>query len=189
MILTGPEIERRRELGELHLEPFMPDFVNPCSYNYRLGPVLRTLGVKVVDPRAELPLVEMEIPSQGLVLKPRRVYLGTTVEEIGGSDTVPCLIGRSSLGRLGVFVQFAADMGNTGACHRWTLEIEVVQPVRLYPGMVIGQVSFWTTVGEVSPYQGRFGRIDEATTPPPAHLLPPTCPSASPLSALSASSL
>jgi dCTP deaminase len=183
VILTGLEIERRRRLGELHLEPFIADFVNPCSYNYRLAPLLRTLDVEVVDPRAGLPLVEMEIPPQGLVLEPRRVYLGTTVEEIGGSDTVPCLIGRSSLGRLGVFVQFAADMGNTGACHHWTLEIEVVQPVRLYPGMVIGQVSFWTTVGAVRPYQGRFGSIDEATTPPPPHLLPHARPSASSLSA------
>jgi dCTP deaminase len=98
------------------------------------------------------------------------VYLGTTVERIGASATVPSLIGRSSVGRLGLFVQFAADLGHPGAAHRWTLEIEVVQPVRVYPGMVIGQVSFWTTAGDLVPYTGRFGRIDQATVPPPPHL-------------------
>ena len=170
MILTGPEIVRRRAAGELTLEPFREDFVNPCSYNYRLGPVLRTHAVEPVDPRRDQPLAELVIPSGGIVLQQHRVYLGTTVEEIGGVDTVPCLIGRSSLGRLGVFVQFAADMGNTGASHRWTLEIEAVQPVRLHAGMIIGQVSFWTTVGDLTPYRGHFGRFDDATVPPVAHL-------------------
>jgi dCTP deaminase len=170
VILTGAEIVRRRGLGLVHLEPFNPAAVNPCSYNYRLGPVLRTLPEDVVDAHQEVRLLDLEIPEDGIVLQPHRVYLGTTVEEIGGYDTVPCLIGRSSLGRLGVFVQFAADMGNTGARHRWTLEIKVVQPVRLYAGMVIGQVSFWTTVGPLRDYRGRFGRFDEATVPSPEHL-------------------
>ncbi|WP_327591362.1 hypothetical protein OHA25_60535 (plasmid) [Nonomuraea sp. NBC_00507] len=170
MILTGPEIARRRELGEITLEPFRDDFVNPCSFNYRLGPTLRTHDSTVIDPREPHPLRELVIPEDGIVLQPRRIYLGTTVERIGGTDTVPTLIGRSSVGRLGVFVQFAADLGNTGAAHHWTLEIEVVQPVRVYAGMVIGQISFWTTTGDISLYRGHFGRFDQATTPPPSHL-------------------
>ncbi|MGW0730874.1 dCTP deaminase domain-containing protein, partial [Streptomyces mirabilis] len=90
--------------------------------------------------------------------------------EIGSTVFVPSLIGRSSLGRLGVFLQYSADLGNVGSCHRWTLEIKVVQPTRVYAGMTAGQVTFWSTVGAELAYAGRFGRINEATLPPPGLL-------------------
>ncbi|MFD9688411.1 deoxycytidine deaminase [Kitasatospora sp. NPDC059088] len=172
MILTGPEIVRRRALGEITLEPFEPRFVNPCSYNYRLAPVLRVHESAVVDVEGAHALSEFTIPEEGIVLEPGRLYLGTTVEEIGAAALVPCLIGRSSLGRLGVWVQLAADLGNTGARHHWTLEIVCAQPIRIYADMVIGQVSFWTTAGQYMPYNGHFGRLDQATAPPPGLLSP-----------------
>lgn len=170
MILTGREIVRQRERGALTIEPFTAGQLNPVSYNYRLGPVLRTHRSPVIDTRAANELQECAIPDDGMVLEPGRVYLGTTVEEIGSSVFVPSLIGRSSLGRLGVFLQFSADLGNIGSCHRWTLEIKVVQPTRVYSGMAAGQVTFWSTVGAALPYAGRFGRINEATLPPPGLL-------------------
>lgn len=166
MILTGREIVRQRERGALTIEPFLLDQLNPVSYNYRLADTLRTHRAAVIDTHAAHELDEFTIPEHGAVLQPGRVYLGTTVEEIGSGLFVPSLIGRSSLGRLGVFLQFSADLGNVGACHRWTLEIKVVQPTRVYPGMVAGQVTFWATVGANRPYNGHFGRINEATVPP-----------------------
>ncbi|MEV8479375.1 deoxycytidine deaminase [Streptomyces sp. NPDC051173] len=166
MILTGPEIVRQRRRGALTLEPFTPAQLNPVSYNYRLGDSLRVHRAALIDTHADHELEEIAIPGEGVVLEPGRVYLGTTVEEIGSSEFVPSLIGRSSLGRLGVFLQFSADLGNLGSCHRWTLEIKAVQPVRVYAGMVAGQVSFWAAVGTRFPYGGRFGRISEATVPP-----------------------
>ncbi|MFE1558863.1 deoxycytidine deaminase [Streptomyces sp. NPDC058734] len=174
MILTSPEIQRQRDLGALTIEPFTPKQLNPVSYNYRLGPVLRTHRAERADTRGELGLDEVEIPEDGLVLMPGRVYLGTTVETIGGSEFVTWLIGRSSVGRLGLFVQFSADLGQLGACHRWTLELKTIQPLRVYAGMVIGQVTFSTATSGRLPYTGRFGRIDEATVPPPGLLAPGT---------------
>ncbi|GAA0270246.1 deoxycytidine triphosphate deaminase [Streptomyces polychromogenes] len=172
MILTGPEIQHQRGLGALTIEPFTPAQVNPVSYNYRLGPLLRTHHSGTADTHGHLELDEVEIPEEGIVLWPGRVYLGTTVEKIGGRDFVVSLIGRSSVGRLGLFVQYSADLGQLGACHRWTLELKAVQPLRVYAGMVIGQVSFWTATSGRLPYTGRFGRIDEATVPPPGLLAP-----------------
>ncbi|MFI9772480.1 dCTP deaminase domain-containing protein [Streptomyces sp. NPDC052415] len=170
MILTGPEIVRQRDRGALTIEPFTYSQVNPVSYNYRLGPVLRTHRADVIDTHAAQELEECVIPDGGMVLEPGRVYLGTTVEEIGSPVFVPSLIGRSSLGRLGVFLQFSADLGQIGACHRWTLEIKVVQPTRVYAGMTAGQVTFWSAVGSPLAYTGRFGRLNEATLPPPGLL-------------------
>jgi Deoxycytidine deaminase len=170
VILTGREIVRQRDQGALTIEPFTVGQLNPVSYNYRLSPVLRTHRAQVIDTHTPNELEECVIPDDGLVLTPGRVYLGTTLEEIGSTVFVPSLIGRSSLGRLGVFLQYSADLGNVGSCHRWTLEIKVVQPTRVYSGMTAGQVTFWSTVGAELAYAGRFGRINEATLPPPGLL-------------------
>lgn len=172
MILTGPEIARELESKRIHIEPYIPENTNPNSHNYRLGPVLRTHASDVIDSLGRQPLKEFTIPPEGVVLQPNRIYLGTTVEEMGSDHYVTTLIGRSSIGRLGLFVQYAADLGNLGTAHRWTLEIKVIQPLRIYPGMKIGQVSFWKPQGdrEGVPYTGFFGQHSVATTAPPAYL-------------------
>lgn len=166
MILTGNEIMRQRELGGLAIEPFDVGQLNPVSYNYRLGPVLKTHRSKVIDTHTEHELDMSVIPESGIVLQPGRVYLGTTVEAIGSDKFVPALIGRSSLGRLGMFLQFSADLGQLGSFHCWTLEIKVVQPVRVYAGMCAGQVTFWVPSGNAPVYTGYFGSISDATAPP-----------------------
>ena len=170
MILTGREIARQRALGRLTIEPFDLAQLNPVSYNYRLGSVLRTHVAQLTDTHAGHQLDEFTIPKDGVVLRPGRVYLGTTVEVIGSDVFVPSLIGRSSLGRLGMFLQFSADLGQVGSCHRWTLEIKVVQAIRVYAGMRAGQVTFWTAVGESLNYTGRFGHLSTATVPAPGLL-------------------
>ncbi|MGW5689218.1 dCTP deaminase [Nonomuraea sp. NPDC003754] len=167
MILTGPAITAEHRRGRITIDPFTPDLVNPNSVNYRLGPTLRMHRSTVIDPLGDHPTDEIVIPASGIVLWPRRVYLGTTLERIGSDHYVPSLIGRSSLGRLGVFLQVSADLGNLGATHRWTLEIVVVQPIRLYAWMIVGQVSFWVPDGAVRPYDGHFGRFSTAVTSPP----------------------
>ena len=68
------------------------------------------------------------------------------------------LIGRSSVGRLGLFLQITADLGQLGAKHSWTLELKVVQPLIVYPMMKIGQVSFWVPEGEFSDYDGKYAK-------------------------------
>ncbi|MFH8257729.1 dCTP deaminase [Streptomyces roseolus] len=166
MILTGREIWREMACGGVVISPAAPGQENPVSFNYHLAPVLRVHTSGVIDTRADNGLEEITIPEEGIVLEPGRIYLGTTVEKIGSNKHVPSLIGRSSLGRLGMFLEFNADLGNVGAVHQWTLEIMVVQPLRVYAGMEVGQVSFWRTQGAPQGYRGRFGVIDEATVAP-----------------------
>ncbi|MDY0810503.1 dCTP deaminase domain-containing protein [Kitasatospora purpeofusca] len=166
-ILTGPEIVRRVREGLITIEPFNPGHVNPNSYNYLLGPTLCVHRTHAIDAHTDHPLDEVTIPDGGIVLEPGRVYLGTTVETVGSGNVVPHLIGRSSMGRLGVFVEFSAEMGNLGAVHRWTLEIEAVQRTRVYAGDRVGQIFFCEAQGEVREYDGHFGRINDATAPLP----------------------
>src|SRR5262249_42758117 len=88
--------------------------------------------------------------------QPGMLYLGATHERIGSRQYVMTLLGRSSIGRLGIFLNITADLGHLGSESCWTLEIRVVQAVRVYPRMKIGQVAFWLVEGEGRHYRGRY---------------------------------
>ena len=157
MILSGSEIKKQVGLKRIHISPFLEEHVNPNSYNYRLSPLLLQIKDDPIDPRVEPQHHQIEIPPQGYLLEPGRLYLGSTLEEIGSSHYVISLIGRSSLGRLGLFLQITSDLSQLGAQHCWTLELTVVQPFIIYPNMKIGQVSFWTVEGDPELYyQGKY---------------------------------
>ncbi|MFJ6855162.1 dCTP deaminase domain-containing protein [Streptomyces sp. NPDC091271] len=157
MILTGRQIEAAVEAAEIVIRPFDPSRMNPNSYNYTLGSQLR-FAEGVLDARREVTWRSATIGDEGYVLMPGQLYLASTAEVIGSDTYVTSLIGRSSLGRLGLFVQVTADLGHQGAVHCWTLELTVVQPLRVVPGMPLGQVSFWSTAGAASSYSGVYGQ-------------------------------
>jgi dCTP deaminase len=158
MILTGSEIINQQKLGMIFIDPFFDEQVNPNSYNYRLG---KSLKVFVGNSSDEYEFEEIEIPEDGYQLSPGKMYLGATHEVIGSDKFSMSLIGRSSMGRLGVFLQISANLGHVTSKHNWTLEIYCTKPVIVYPKMIIGQVSFWANEGEAMGYEGRYGRINE----------------------------
>ena len=61
--------------------------------------------------------------------------------------------GRSSVGRLGLFVHCTNGFGDVGFSGYWTLEMFAVQPVRVYPGVPICQISYHSISGDVTEYQ------------------------------------
>lgn len=142
MILTGAEIQRELNLGEITISPFEPSLINPNSYNYRLGATIVEVS-SVSHPQG----ISRQIPQNGFVLEAGKYYLAATYEEIGSDKYVMSLIGRSSIGRLGLFLQISADLGHQGSIHRWTLELRPTVSIRIYPMMKIGQVSFWLPTG------------------------------------------
>lgn len=161
MILTGSEIIKEYKNGHLTIEPFDKDLINPNSYNYRLGDQLQIfLGVKDNKQLFE----EITIPESGYILKPHQMYLGHTFEVLGSNKYASWLIGRSSLGRLGLFLQISANLGHTGAAHSWTLEIVCTIPFIIYPRMKIGQISFWENYGDVDSYKGVYAQFNTPKT-------------------------
>ncbi|MFA4853332.1 MAG: dCTP deaminase [Bacteroidales bacterium] len=147
MILTGEEIKKEVLNNRIHIKPFFSENLNPNSYNYHLGPIILEISDSVVDPKRKSKVKKIKLSSKGFVLRPGRIYLGSTIEEIGSDYYVTTLIGRSSVGRLGLYLQITADLGHMGSKHCWTLELCVVQPLIVYPKMKIGQVSFWEPFG------------------------------------------
>lgn len=157
MILTGNEISKMRSLGKITIIPFDPCQVNPNSYNYRLGP---RLGVPKISKNGTINFEFINIPIGGYTLLPHIMYLGHTLEILGSDVFAMSLIGRSTLGRLGLFLQISANLGHTGSSHQWTLEIVVAKKTIIYKDMLIGQISFWTNSKQPNLYKKGYTRFN-----------------------------
>jgi dCTP deaminase len=151
MILTGTEIQSRIG-GDIVIEPFNERQLNPNSYNLRLHNELLVYEEIVLDMRRPNRYRRYEIPPEGFVLHPNQLYLGRTAERTETHNLVPMIEGRSSVGRLGLFVHVTAGFGDVGFCGYWTLEMFAVQPVRVYAGVEIAQIFYHTVEGPVTEY-------------------------------------
>ncbi|MFD7732316.1 dCTP deaminase [Kitasatospora phosalacinea] len=158
MILTGPEITAGAGDGRIAISPFRPEQVNPNSYNVTLGSSLLTYTDEVIDAHRPNPTRTHYIGAEGFVLDPGELYLGHTVESLGSDTYVPLLFGRSSVGRLGLFVEITAPIGDIGFHGQWTLMLSAVRPLRVYAGMKIGQVMFFASQGDIDLYRGKYQR-------------------------------
>ncbi len=161
MILTGKMISTSVEDGRIKIDPFCAGNINPNSYNYRLGRELIELcssnGNRITEHKHS-------IPDDGFILKPGRLYLGCTFEKMGSNYYCMTILGRSSIGRLGIFLNVTADLGHCGSLSNWTLEIHVVQPVRVFPLMQIGQMAWWLQSGTLARYSGVYHEDDRPVT-------------------------
>ncbi len=156
MILTGDEIVKEIKKKRIIIDPFNKQQVNPNSYNFKLGNTIKIYKRKTLDPKKKNETTEIEIPKKGLLLKPNMIYLAHTFETMGSCHYVPILRGRSSIGRLGLFVHITADLIDIGSINQWTLMLHAVQEVIIYPGMLIGQVTFWKVKGNIVLYKGKY---------------------------------
>ena len=151
MILSGKEIERH--IGEkIVIEPFDRRRLNPNSYNLTLAPELLVYENQVLDMKTPNPCRHLVIPAEGLKLEPNRLYLGRTNEYTRTDGFVPMLEGRSSTGRLGLFIHVTAGFGDVGFAGYWTLEIFCVQPIIIYPNVEICQIYYHDIHGDYEPY-------------------------------------
>ncbi|MFP6618367.1 MAG: dCTP deaminase [Pirellulaceae bacterium] len=151
MILSGEQIRSR--LGDsILIDPFQEENLNPNSYNLTLHDELLIYEEVVLDMRQVNRVRRIQIPSEGIVLSPNQLYLARTVERTETHNLVPMVEGRSSVGRLGLFVHVTGGFGNVGFCGYWTLEMFAVQPVRIYPGVSICQMFYHEIVGEIEEY-------------------------------------
>jgi dCTP deaminase len=182
MILTSDEILKNIKSGHVVLEPFTIEQLNPNSYDLRLSNKLlvQTRNEFVMQGQQDFVLndchckpisqyfyyidsmkpnatVEIIIPEDGYILVPGVLYLGCTVEYTETHDFVPTIEGKSSIGRLGIDIHKTAGFGDLGFCGQWTLEITVVQPVKIYPNMKIAQIIYNSVLGDVTKtYQGKY---------------------------------
>lgn len=151
MILSGNEIKRR--IGkDIFIDPFNQSQLNPNSYNLRLHSDLLIYNESVLDMKKEHKTEQIIIPEEGLELQVGQLYLGRTVEYTRTDTLVPMIEGRSSIGRLGLFIHVTAGFGDVGFKGYWTLEMFCVRPVRIYPNVEICQIFYHTIEGDYVTY-------------------------------------
>jgi dCTP deaminase len=157
MILTGSEIVEQRRTGRIRIDPFYPEQISPNSYDFRLGDAVEMYESDVLDFQHKSRKIKIAIPDEGLVLKTDKIYLACTEELIGSDHFAAIVHARSSVARMGLFVHVTADLIDIGTYDRWILQLHAVQPVRIFRGMRIGQVTFWSVMGGSN---GRKGNND-----------------------------
>ncbi len=149
MILTDKKILEEIEKKNIKIDPFDRTCLGSNSYDVHLGKHLAVYKEDVLDCKKHNEIIILEIPDEGIILVPNKLYLGVTKEYTETLIHVPFLEGKSSIGRLGIDIHATAGKGDVGYKNTWTLEISVKQPVRVYADMPIGQLIYFEISGEI----------------------------------------
>jgi len=176
MILSDISIRAAIEAGTISIEPFDPAMVQPSSVDVRVDRYFRVFEnhrYPFIDPKRDQPDLTTEISTEvdhPFMLHPGEFVLGSTLEVVRlGESIVARLEGKSSLGRLGLLIHSTAGFVDPGFEGHLTLELSNVAtlPIAIYPGMKIGQLSFYElstpaetpygSAGARSKYQGQRG--------------------------------
>jgi dCTP deaminase len=151
MILSDRDIKKEIAAGNITIKPYNKDYVQPASVDIHLDKhflIFDTAKHFVIDPKE--PVADLMKPvivkeGEAFILHPQEFALGLIQEETGVSDKlVGRLEGKSSLGRLGLIIHTTAGYLDPGNRLKMTLELYNAGrlPIKLYPGMAIGQMAF-----------------------------------------------
>jgi dCTP deaminase len=190
-VLIDKDILDAIRRGAIVVSPFDSSCLGTNSYDVHLASVLRVYDrrrnapnqptrdhhgdpvLAPLDVRERRATTDVSIPDGGLILQPGRLYLASTVERTESHEHVPMLNGRSSLGRLGLSIHVTAGTGDVGFCGHWTMEMFVIEPLRVYAGMPVGQLLWLTASGvPITPYGSKASaKYSEAGSLPQASKL------------------
>jgi dCTP deaminase len=175
-ILCDTEILEEIKSGSIVIKPFNPNALGTNSYDIHLGSTLATYDNMVLDAKKDNPVTYFEIPDEGFILQPGRLYLGVTQEYTETHKHIPFIDGKSSSGRLGIIVHYTAGRGDVGFSNHWTLEISVTQPIKVYKGMPLAQIFYMTvnhekikTTYDKKP-SAKYNEVTAKPTPSRMHL-------------------
>lgn len=149
MLLSDRDIRSEIETGRVGIDPYDPKMIQPSSIDVRLDKFFRVFEnhkYEVIDPSKEQPELTREIEvgnDEHFILHPGEFVLASTYEVVTLPDDIAArLEGKSSLGRLGLLTHSTAGFIDPGFSGHITLELSNVAnlPVKLFPGMKIGQL-------------------------------------------------
>ncbi|MCX6455802.1 MAG: dCTP deaminase [Actinobacteria bacterium] len=149
MLLSDRDIKAEIAAGRVKVEPFDGQMIQPSSVDVRLDRFFRVFEnhkYSVIDPSIEQSELTREVAVENgeeFILHPGEFVLASTYEVITLPDDIAGrLEGKSSLGRLGLLTHSTAGFIDPGFSGHITLELSNVAnlPVKLFPGMKIGQL-------------------------------------------------
>ncbi len=156
MILTGNEIIKQVNEGKIIIKPFNDKQITTNTYDLTLGDKYLTYNEDILDPAKPNSYEIKSIPKEGLQLKQGDFILAHSNEIIGSKYFVPIIHAKSSVARLGLFIHVTADLIDIGSIGNITFQLYATLPVKIYPNMLIGQVSFWVPKGKIELYNGKY---------------------------------
>ncbi|MCM3658898.1 dCTP deaminase [Agromyces mediolanus] len=169
MLLSDRDIRAELERERIGIEPSDPAMLQPSSVDVRLDRYFRLFDnhkYPFIDPAEDQPeltrLIEVR-PDEPFILHPGEFVLGSTYEQVTLPDDIAArLEGKSSLGRLGLLTHSTAGFIDPGFTGHVTLELSNVAtlPIKLWPGMKIGQLCFFRLT---SPAERPYGSADYAS--------------------------
>lgn len=151
MVLVDQDILNAIKAKDIEINPFDKKRLGSNSYDLTLGPTLFHYSSEtLLDCKKEAndyAIINLS-EEKGFILIPGELYLGHTNEFTYAKHTVPCIEGKSSIGRLGISVHATAGFGDVGFRGTWTLEISCIVPVMIYANIPIAQIYFHLTAGK-----------------------------------------
>lgn len=172
MILSDWDIANAIGRGVIKIDPIKHEDIRTNSVDVHLSEHLMCYATREIDSKKDNKVRNYVIPAEGKILLPGILYLGSTIEYTEAHEHVPFLEGKSSVGRLGISVHSTAGVGDVGFCGHWTLEISVVQPVRVYAGMPIAQILFFEVKSKpVRMYGGNGSKYQRQGAKPVASMM------------------
>jgi len=150
-VLSDGTIVRLVEEGRIRIDPWDPKLVQPASVDLRLGDSFRVFhnhrasAIDLREPPSGLTEEVTIAPDESFVIHPGEFCLGRTLEWVELPDDIVARIeGKSSIGRLGLIVHATAGFCDPGWKGTLTLELNNLTrvPIKLYPGLLIAQLSF-----------------------------------------------
>lgn len=156
MILTGNKINEEVKNGKIIIEPFYAERLTTNSYDLTLGDTLIAYTDEVLDPKVKPNTREITIPDEGYVMERGSFLLGHSNENVGSEHYVPIIHAKSSIARLGLFIHITSGLFDIGCICDATFHLYATMPIRLYKGMPIAQITFWSTKGDIKLYEGKY---------------------------------
>jgi dCTP deaminase len=156
MILTKNKIKKSVKNGDIKITPFDTNNLSTNSYDLRLGDTLLVYEEDVLDPTKNNRFRTITIPKEGITLEKGSFHLGSSYEIIGSNKFVPIIHAKSGIARMGLFVHCTADLIDIGSFGNVTFQLYSTLPIKVYPGMLIGQVTFWVPSGDINLYSGKY---------------------------------
>jgi len=152
VLLSDRDIRKEIESGRVGIEPFEADMVQPSSVDVRIDRYFRVFEnhryphIDPAEEQAELTRLVEPDGADPFILHPGEFVLASTYEVVTLPDDVAArLEGKSSLGRLGLLTHSTAGFIDAGFSGHVTLELSnmATLPIKLWPGMKIGQLCFF----------------------------------------------
>ncbi|ABU73960.1 dCTP deaminase [Vibrio campbellii] len=156
MILTGKKISQEAENGNIILDPYADLRVTSNSYDLALGKKYIVYDDEIIDPFKKANFQMHTMPEEGIYLNKGDFILCESAERVGSEHYVPIIHAKSGIARAGLFVHVTADLIDIGSIGKITFQLYATLPVKIVPGMLIGQVSFWVPDGDVELYNGKY---------------------------------